>query len=213
MADTPNPRKLHPRLRVFKNGDRFVNAVRSDATTTMACALPALDVSRGVLPAPALAASAPDLPALRGMVQAPVKQKLARRAKIEEQPKADESFVNVLVELSSERSDVPRTQQAAERQTLETLLDQGVAAARRVAMPAAKLPRRTLISATVPVSLLDELQQHPAVSFVHPSDPLKLDAPPAAHASEPVNKAIGDAATCGRGKGVLLGRTRSRGGA
>ncbi len=48
MADRPGVRRLHPRLRVFKNGDRFVNALRSDAAATMACGLPALDKTHGV---------------------------------------------------------------------------------------------------------------------------------------------------------------------
>ena len=205
MADTEGAGRLHPRLRVFRNGDRIVNAVRSDAATTVASALPALNTERGVPPAPALAAGAPDLFELRGMVQAPAKRKLAKRPKIEDQPKADRSFVNVFVELSAERSDVPAKEQAAARRTLDALLDRGVAEARRASLAAAKVPRRTFISATVPVSLLDELEQHPAVAFVHPADPLKLDAPPARHASDAVNKAVGDAATHGRGEGVLIG--------
>jgi subtilisin family serine protease len=205
MADSPGARRLHPRLRVFKNGDRFVNAVRSDAATTVASASPALNKERGVHPAPALAASAPDLSALRGMVEPSAKRKLAKRPKIDDQPKADDSFVNVFVELYSERSDVPQEEQAADRKSLDALLDRALAAAKRASLPGAKLPRRTFISATVPVSWLDDLEQHPAVSFVHPSDPLKLDAPPTSHANEPTKKAIGNAATYGRGKGVLIG--------
>ncbi len=205
MADTPGARRLHPRLRVFRNGSRSVNAVRSDSTTTMACALPALNEKRGVLPAPALTASAPDREALRGLLRIPKTRKLTRRLKIDEQPKAEQAFVNVLVELSSERSDVPLAAQGKQRKTLDKLLERGVSAAKRAALAGAMLPRRTFISATVPVSMLDELKDLPAVSFVHPSDPLKLDAPPASHATEAVNKAIGDAATYGRGGGVLIG--------
>ena len=205
MAATPETRRLHPRLRVFRNGGRTVNAMRSDAATTMACGLPALDKERGVPPAPALAASAPDVEKLRGVVPSREVRKLAKRPKIEEQPKADESFVNVFVELYGERSDVPRKEQSAARASLDRLLDAGVAAAKQASLAGAKVPRRTFISATVPVSLLDELEQHPAVSFVHPSDPLKLDAPPASRATKEINKAIGDAAIFGRGKGVLVG--------
>jgi subtilisin family serine protease len=204
MAGHEGSRRLHPRLRVFKNGDRYVNAVRSDAATTMACASPALS-STGIPPAPALAASAPDLAELRGLMQPTTKKRLSKRPKIEDQPKADDSFVNVFIELYAERSDVPQAQQAAARNTLDELLDRAVGAAKSAALAGAKLPRRTFISATIPVSLLDELEQHPAVSFVHPADPLKLDAPPVGHATQAVNKAIGDAATYGRGSGVLVG--------
>ncbi|MBA2604548.1 MAG: S8 family serine peptidase [Acidobacteria bacterium] len=43
------------------------------------------------------------------------------------------------------------------------------------------------------------------MAFVHPADPLKLDAPPATPAEAPVKKAIGAASAYGRGKGVLIG--------
>ena len=116
-------------------------------------------------------------------MQPTTKKRLSKRPKIEDQPKADDSFVNVFIELYAERSDVPQAQQAEARNTLDELLDRAVGAAKSASLAGAKLPRRTFISATVPVSLLDELEQHPAVSFVHPADPLKLDAPPVGHAT------------------------------
>ena len=88
MPDSP---RLHPRLRVLKNGDRVVNAVRSDATTTVACALTAFSREEGVPAAPAIAASAPDVDALRDLIAAPSKWKLPRRARIQDRPSADES--------------------------------------------------------------------------------------------------------------------------
>ena len=205
MTDTQGARRLHPRLRVFRNGDRTVNAVRADAAATMACALPALNKAVGVPPAPALAASAPDLPALRGLVEPPTTRKLSRRPKIEDQPQADEAFVNVFVELNPERSDEPADEQAAARRSLDALLESAVADAKRAGLPAAKLPRQGVVSVTVPVSRLSELEAHPSVSFVHPADPLKLDVPASSRASRPASKAIGDARTHGRGEGVLIG--------
>ena len=128
-------------------------------------------------PAPALARVGADVEKLRSVIEAP-KRKLGRRPKFEEQPRADASFVNVLVELCSERSDVPPDVQSKERKHLDAILDPAVASAKRASLAAAKLPG-AFVSATVPVSKLEDLQEHPAVSFVHPSDPLKLDAPPA----------------------------------
>ena len=206
MADSQGSRRLHPRLRVFRNGDRFVNALRSDSAATMACGLAAVDKTRGVPAVPALAASAPDVADLAGMVQSSTTRKFSKRPKLEDQPKADESFLNVFIELYPDRSDVPQTAQAAARNSLDDLLDQATTAARRAGLPGAKLPRRTFISATVPVSMLDQLAEHPSVSFVHPSDPLKLDSPPTSPAAgAPASKAIGDASIYGRGQDVLIG--------
>ena len=52
---------------MVRNGDRSVNALRSDSSTTVVSALPATARAGGVLTAPALAASSPDdLAAMRG---------------------------------------------------------------------------------------------------------------------------------------------------
>ena len=205
MADRPGVRRLHPRLRVFKNGDRFVNAVRSDATTTMACALPAFDTARGVPPAPALAASAPDVGALRNVIEAP-KRKLGRRPKFDEQPRADMSFVNVLVELLfGSGSDVPPDVQSKERKHLDAILDRAVASAKRASLAAAKLPRRTFISATVPVSMLEDLQEHPAVCVRAPfGSPQtgRTTCQPRERAARQGDRRRGDARTR---RGVLIG--------
>lgn len=168
----------------------------------MASALPAFSWDAGVPAAPAIAAAAPDVGALRAVVGAPSRWRLPKRARIEDRPRADESFINVIVELHPERPAAPAADRAAHRESLDSLLDAAAAAARQASIAGAKVPRRTFVSATVPVSLLDKLQDHPAVSFVHPSDALKLDAPPARPARHAVHKAIGDAASLGN---VLIG--------
>ena len=198
-------RRLHPRLRVVKNGDRVVNAVRSDATTTVACALPTSQAPEGIAPAPALAAaSLPDLSALRGRVSLP-RRRLPKRPKIEDQSAADDAYVNVLIELHQERPDVALDDYASAIRGLTAALDDAAAAASRGHLAGAVVRRRNFVAATVPVSMLDTLSRDPAVAFVHPADPLKLDAPPTSPASGAAGKAIGDAATYGRGKGVLIG--------
>jgi subtilisin family serine protease len=205
MIDTGTSRRLHPRLRVVRNGDRFVNAVRSDAATTVACALSSAPERGGVPPAPALAASSPaDLAALRGVTAAP-KTRLPRRRPMAEQPSADAAYVNVLVELYPERSGVSPADAAAARADLDAALARAVPAADRPHLGGAVLHRRNFVAATVPVSMLDALERDPAVAFVHPADPLKLDAPSAARATAPASKGVGGAAAHGRGKGVLIG--------
>ena len=204
MREERSERRLHPRLRVIRNGDQFVNAIRSDAATTVACAL---STSRdGVPPAPALAAaSETDLAALRGIAEAPKSRKLPKRAKMEEQPKAASAYVNVLIELQPERSGTPAEEQAAAVTRLNETLERAVPKTERSAVAAGISRRRNFVAATVPISLLDELERDPAVSFVHAAEPLKLDAPPTSPARTAVKKAIGNPSTHGRGKGVLIG--------
>ena len=205
MREERSERRLHPRLRVIRNGDQFVNAIRSDAATTVACAL---STSRdgGVPPAPALAAaSETDLAALRGIAEAPRSRKLPKRAKLEAQPKAASAYVNVLIELQPERSGTPAEEQAAAVTRLNETLERAVPQIERSAVAAGISRRRNFVAATVPISLLDELERDPAVSFVHAAEPLKLDAPPTSPARTAVKKAIGNPSTHGRGKGVLIG--------
>jgi subtilisin family serine protease len=205
MSDAESARRLHPRLRVVRNGDRFVNAVRSDAATTVASALPTSREEGGVPITPALAAVSPaQLSALRDSIERP-KSKLPKRGKLEDQPKADDAYVNVFVELHPERSGIAADEQAADVKRLDETLARAVSKADRERIGGAVLRRRNFVAATVPVSLLDALEREPAVAFVHPADPLKLDAPPTSPANKVVKKAIGDAATYGRGDGVLIG--------
>ena len=124
---------------------------------------------------------------------------------MEEQPKAASAYVNVLIELQPERSGTPAEEQAAAVTRLNETLERAVPQIERSAVAAGISRRRNFVAATVPISLLDELERDPAVSFVHAAEPLKLDAPPTGPARTAVKKAIGNPSTHGRGKGVLIG--------
>ncbi len=205
MPESDGGRRLHPRLRVVRNGDRSVNALRSDSSTTVVCALPSTTRGGGVPTAPALAASSPDdLAAMRGKVATP-KARLPRRRKIEEQPKPDRSYVNVLIELYPERSGVSAAAYKSARERLDGKLQSAMAKASSDGISAGLLLRRNFVSATVPISMLDSLERDPGIAFVHPVDSLKLDAPATKPAEAPLPRSIGRAATHGRGKGVLIG--------
>ena len=205
MAEAEGARRLHPRLRVVRNGDRAVNALRSDGAATVASALPVTRDAGGVPTAPPLAAGSPaDLSAMRGVVDPP-KTRLSKRVKMEDQAKADGSFVNVLVELHPERAGVSAEEHDSAVRRLDDMLKQALTGADRARIGGAVLHRRNFVAATVPVPLLEALEREPAVAFVHPAEPLKLDAPPTAPARACAEKAIGDRASFGRGQGVLIG--------
>jgi hypothetical protein len=205
MHEAADSRRLHPRLRVVRNGDRSVNAVRSDGTSTVACTLSTLAEAEGVAPSPVLAASSPaDLAALRGTVGAP-KKRLPKRPRIEGQPGADDAYVNVLIELHQERANVSPDEYASALRGLSAMLSDAASRAGQGHVRGAVVRRRNFVAATVPVSMLDTVSRDPAVAFVHPADPLKLDAPPVSPAPGAVKKAVGDPSTHGRGKGVLIG--------
>ena len=206
MSDADaEPRRLHPRLRVIKNGDRTVNALRADATTTVASVAPAGEGAAVVLTAPALAAGSPaDLELLRARGVA-VPTRLRKRQPLDGAAPATDAFVNVVIELVPEREDVRAADQRKAMADAASAIVRAAIAGGDGPAGSAVATRRNFVAATVPVSLLDALARDPAVAFVHPSDPLKLDQPQRRRAVAPVEKAVGNADTHGRGAGVLLG--------
>jgi subtilisin family serine protease len=202
-GDAPS-RRLHPRLRVVRNGDRAVNALRADVATTVTSSAATTEAAGGVLTAPALAATSPeDLDRLRGRRAGSTR--LAKRQPLESQPPPDDAFVNVVIELVPERSGVAPDDHAGAVAQLDATVRSAAASARGQRFGGTVLRRRNLIAATVPVSLLETIADDPAVAFVHPTEPLKLDPPPTRRAAAPIDKAAGDARAHGGGAGVLIG--------
>lgn len=199
-------RKLHPWLRVVKNGDQVVNAVRSDGSARIACA--ASVEAAGLETAPIytqLAQQVMSVPRWTELVEAPP-AKLAKRAKLPASKAATDSYVNVFIEFFPEQQEAG----GGAGKDMQRLQQQILSTQKKTpdSLPAEAIARRNFLCATVPVSLLDELSRDPAVAFVHPSDPLALDRPEVTSAppgKKPASKAIGAAKRNGRGEGVLIG--------
>jgi subtilisin family serine protease len=197
-------RRLHPRLRVIRNGDRMVNTLRADASSTVASTA-AVQGARPVLTAPPLAAASPrDLDVLRRHELAPA-ARLPRRRPIDTQPAATDAFVNVVIELVPERTGVDAHEYASGVEALEDRLRKSAADPSAASLGGTVLRRRNFVAATVPVAALDALAADPAVAFVHRADPLRLDLPPRRRAAAAVKKSVGGADAHGRGRGVLIG--------
>ena len=197
-------RKLHPWLRVVKNGDQVVNAVRSDGSARMACA--ASVETQGLETAPIYARLAQQEMAVPRWTEnvEPPPAKLEKRVKLADAEPATDSYVNVFIEF------FPEQQDAGGGQDIERLEKADSRRAKKVARLSGhrSLARRNFLCATVPVSMLNDLSRDPAVAFVHPSDPLALDRPEVTSAppgKKPTSKAVGSAKKHGRGEGVLIG--------
>jgi len=201
-------RKLHPRLRTVRNGDRGVNAQRSLGSATVASM-----VAPGKEEAPVTALydeiaqeSITNLQAAVRPMRAAPKAPKGARPKLAQQPKADDSFVNVFIEFYPERAGVSPEEQRKSVAAVTESVAMWTYETGRGSVDGGVLPRRNIVSATVPISKLDELSNNPAVAFVHPSDPLKLDIPVAKAAPQkPASKAIGNPQTHGRGEGLIIG--------
>ena len=199
-------RKIHPRLRAFRNGARGVNAQRSVGSATVACSTTPTDDEAPVIAMfdEVTQQSISNLQAaVRPMRAAPKRVKDMKRPKLAELPPPDNSFVNVFIEFYPELAGVSAEKR---RETIADLTgdlwrDQSLGGV----IDSEVLPRRNILSATIPLTKLDDLQAHPAVAFVHRAEPLKLDVPSITSANEPRSRAIGSAKEYGRGGGVIIG--------
>ncbi len=195
-------RKLHPWLRKVRNGDRVVNATRSDGSTLVASSAPVDDRNA---PAAAIYAQMAQQTAAAPRWTAevlPSEPKLAKRPKLHERPPADDAFVNVFIEFFPERAegitDMARVARKIEGATLAQSAQH---------IPSAVVERRNFLCATVPLSMLPELERDQAIAFIHPSHALKLDRPDVVthEVKPPHSRAVGTAKKHGRGEGVLIG--------
>jgi len=213
--------KLHPWLRIVRNGDRVVNATRSDGSTKVACSAP---VGPGAVAAAVYAEAAPGAAVPTAPVYAQQAQqatatprwtaevktgtgKLPKRPKLAQRRRADDAYVNVFIEFFPERPGSDAAGQQSEMARIAAEIERALLTESAQRIPSAVVQRRNLLSATVPVSMLDQLERDPAIAFIHPAHALKLDRPEvtSVHGKKPPSKAVGNAAKHGRGEGVLIG--------
>jgi subtilisin family serine protease len=195
-------RSLHPRLRVFGNASMAVNGTRSDISTLMASTRPEPVDRKGVpLLELDISAAQRDVRNLSLQAQSLVKGGLPKRKKLAREQPSDRAFVNVVVEtVKGKDKDKNRAaHRIAElcRKHLKTAAAKGVRGS--------VLETENLVSATVPVTLLQKLESEPGVSFVHPAEPLKLDVPTPTAATAPAARKIGTKAIRDAAKDVIIG--------
>ena len=199
-------RRLHPRLRVYANCDDEVNAVRADLSTVVtSTVIP--DVATKVHsladedPSEAQRYQqflAPDAVATSAV-------KLRKPRKLASRPPPKHAYVNVFVQYMPEQSGAAGQKRANEKLEVTKRIQKALPAHIARVVKGAVLPRRNLVAATIPVTMLDELKNSEAVSFVHPAEPLKFDVPVARRAKAPKPRAIKGSASKKNAKGVLIG--------
>jgi hypothetical protein len=188
-------RRIHPRLRTLQNGAREVNALRSIASSTVATALSSTDL-KGLAP---LTEAFLDytMEIAADATGKPPHQKLRKAAKLSSRRKASSSYVNVLIEILRDRMPNSRDRQQSTLKRILRLVEKGqskIAGGDQRYLGSHLLVRRNFVSATIPVSALDELEQLPGVGFIHRSEPLSFTRPKLQLAlnNEPPKKGLQD---------------------
>jgi len=162
MATDTGDRKLHPKLRMLRNGSDQVNFERAATSQVVA----------STLPEPALAASILEDP---DKFAAP-RRRPKQRPKLDEAGQPQHAFVDVFIELRRGRVG----ESAKEGTDRAAALAEELRAVAREAqgpIPRAVLVQRNFVAATLPLDQLDALKRDERVAFVHPAEPLTLPNP------------------------------------
>lgn len=187
-------RRLHPKLRVVQGGDANVNDNRAHISTTVASQKAAFE---GI-----------QLDSLESMVRAQVKMRLVDTSDIstplQRTPvgtgdigSATDSFVNVFIEVPPGTDE--ESMNAIQSGCKDWVKDSG-------AIPGATAQRGNIVSATLPVTELDSLENDPRVAFVERCEPLHLDVPASQEASaKPKMRKLTKSKLHGDGENVLIG--------
>jgi hypothetical protein len=199
-------RRLHPRLRVVANCDEEVNALRADLSAAVASTLApkaALAVHSMADRDPSEAQRCQQFLSRDAVPDKEVKLKGYR--KLWQQPPSNHAFVNVFVQFQRPQGGRTEKQHKAAEAKMTSRLR--IASQSKLARKVGGefLARRNFVAATIPVTMLEELKANESVAFVHPAEPLKLDLPIPAKATEPAPRAIKGAGANWKAKGVLIG--------
>lgn len=199
-----NARRLHPKLRVLRNGSATVNALRSEISSLVVSTAPVPD-----------AADRKDIDlsrlqrdifqtreGLAPLVEAVGKKK---RPGLKGQPAASDAWVNVIVELSRDTSPAGLAEVSEVRALIkknQPPRGKGQPVRRVAKRPA---PKTSFASGCIPISLLSDLESHPGVSFIHPFEPLKLEVPTSEQSGAPRSRKVTPSHHHGHGENVLIG--------
>lgn len=162
MAMDTSERKLHPKLRMLRNGSDGVNLLRAATSQVVASTLSgeALEV--------ALAEAPESFTAARRRPTKPPKLAVAGEPQ--------HAWASVFVELR--RGVVGESaEEAAERAEAVAEYLRGLVREADPSIPRAVLVQRNFVAATLPLDRLDELRRNESVAFVHPAEPLTLPDP------------------------------------
>lgn len=201
--------RLDPRLRVIENGSGTVNTCRSKVSAQVATSESAEGATTTLTDGMDIAALQSGTLSLEGTARiktgALTKSNLSKRKKLEDEPPANASFVNVIIDV------IPAALGQGEDETSKAVsriaaLCEGVLGGTGAPNGNANvITRRNSISASVPVTFLKDLRDDEDVSFVGPTDPLKLDVPEPHAGSRPTNRNISKDSLHKNGADVIIG--------
>ena len=201
--------KLHPKLRMISNGSDRVNGVRAELSSIVVSTIKPEELT----PSSQVASELVEPEMLRAPGnEAAFSDKIphSKRKKLTKKSAARSAFVNVFIEVHRERTGPSKSDGLQRVETLSDQLRRKLNGAKGSAeIDGCVLPRRSMISATVPVALLDELKHDPRIAFVQPAEALTFRIPTplttATGQTGPIPRKVGNVNLHGDGDGIIIG--------
>ena len=203
--------RLHPKLRIFRNGSAGVNYCRSKNSTLVVhkeedVLTTDVTIDTDEIDFSAAQASISTLSLEMSVEnQGLARGRLKKREKHDEMEIANETFVNVFINVAQNRM-------KKEGESIEETADKLASSCRRKlegaqyqGVQGAVIRRQNIVAATVPISYLDELENNVDVAFIQPADPLKLNLPASLPGKKPTSRRINQKNLHHQGKDVLIG--------
>ncbi len=129
---------------------------------------------------------------------------LGKREKLRNLPPPDDAYINVVISVAPGAACAThRLPDAIDR--IKSKCDQQLEKVTADGMLKHALPRQNLISATIPITFLDDLSENEDVAFVQPAEPLKLNIPSQSAAKIPKARKIAGSKHHKDGAEVLIG--------
>lgn len=195
---------LHPRLQMIGNGGQEVNALRAQLSAVVVSQTrPSQLAKSNTIFKSSIdrKETPPGADDIADLVAQSSPYKATKRLKLEEQPPAADSFVNVYIELNDQVATSEQLQQAIDavdgcRNKADKLLGHGTTIA-----------GDNLLLSTVPIADLESLSDLPGVRYVHAADRLSFDTPEetTAEANRPRVQRFALSDKHSGGDGVLVG--------
>ena len=173
MAGVIREAKLHPKLRMIRNGDEVVNCLRAEQSQNVASTADLSHLLAGT-EFEAIATMGFLTPAIEAAERRPAASQPKPR-KLTDEKRAHHAHVGVFIEVQRDRQVGGAAVTASDVEALRGEIEGSMAPAG--AIDRCLLSKRNFIAATIPLSELDKLAADERVAFVHPAEALALDVP------------------------------------
>ncbi|HYJ30530.1 MAG TPA: S8 family serine peptidase [Allosphingosinicella sp.] len=200
--------KLHPKLRMIRNGDELVNALRSEQSSGLVSTASLSDLLSGTDHAGAGLLACSRTPGNEAEF-APSDAAVTHREQLSPQREARHAYVGVFIEVHRDRQVGGAALSAEDVEGVRGGIDAAMSEAPGTEEIAkCVLSKRNFIAATVPITHLETLARDERVAFVQPAEPLVLDVPKPERISgpglQPSDRSVVGGES-GGGSGVIIG--------